>query len=159
MDASTQRANLDIHSQLLGLPLGFHFSPSDEELVAYFLVKKLRGEEADFLPFVFNDARAMDFHPAALPDSSYFAIKEHEWYFFVPGKRSRGRPGNRRAGSGYWKASVSGDVMSEGEKVGKKRTLCNLISFHLEKESPDVGKLSLLNRYSGVRGKHQNHIS
>ncbi|PIN24577.1 hypothetical protein CDL12_02694 [Handroanthus impetiginosus] len=99
-------------------PLGIRFRPTDEELVGYYLTRKIKNLELPPLTRI----REVDLYKFATPNDlaeRYVLIKERErgWYFFTPGKSNHS--------GGYWKATA-GDapVYSRGHIIGQKKTLC-----------------------------------
>ncbi|KAL0369679.1 UNVERIFIED_CONTAM: NAC transcription factor 56 [Sesamum angustifolium] len=120
--------------QYIQYPPGIRFHPSDEELITYYLQRKVKS-----LPLpadVITDIELYSYNPWDLPsvfsfylfstdisflvgfvksNSSIHCLQntgkslsgEEEWYFFTPRDRkypNGGRP-NRTAASGYWKAT------------------------------------------------------
>ncbi|PON77167.1 NAC domain containing protein [Parasponia andersonii] len=116
--------------QVEELPLpGFRFHPTDEELVGFYLRRKV-----DRKPISIDLIKSIDIYkydPWDLPKASCTA-GDKEWYFFC--KRGRKyknsiRP-NRVTGSGFWKATgIDKPVHSHGEGnnntncIGLKKTL------------------------------------
>ncbi|XP_076889297.1 NAC domain-containing protein JA2-like [Bidens hawaiensis] len=106
----------------LKLPPGFRFYPTDEELMVQYLCPKIAGN--DFPLQIIGDVNLYKFDPWELPSKAMFG--EKEWYFFSPRDRKypNGSRPNRVAGSGYWKATGTGKVITwEGRKVGIKKAL------------------------------------
>ncbi|XP_022875072.1 NAC transcription factor 29-like [Olea europaea var. sylvestris] len=105
-------------------PPGIRFHPSDEELIIYYLQKKVKS-----LPLPANlmtDIELYKYNPWELPKKALFG--EDEWYFFTPRDRkypNGGRP-NRTAASGFWKATGTDKpiVGSSGSgRIGVKKDL------------------------------------
>nr|XP_043630509.1 NAC domain-containing protein 40-like [Erigeron canadensis] len=102
---------------------GFRFSPTDDELISYYLKKKIQGSDTcvDIIPEV-------DFcrhEPWDLPALSIIR-SENEWFFFSARGRKypNGSQSKRATQSGYWKATgKERDVKSGGVVIGTKRTL------------------------------------
>jgi hypothetical protein len=115
---------LAFHQQmLLQLPVGFRFEPTDEELLIYYLKKKVSSS-----PFPGSVIAEIDLYkhdPWDLPAKAFFG--EKEWYFFSPRdpEYPNGAPPNRSAGSGYWKATGTDKpiVITSSQKVGVKKSL------------------------------------
>ncbi|KAF0925504.1 hypothetical protein E2562_016695 [Oryza meyeriana var. granulata] len=109
-----------------GLPIGFRFRPTDEELLLHYLRRKVLScpLPADVIP-VADLARL---HPWDLPGDG-----DGERYFFhLPATRCwrRGRGGSRAAGDGVWRASGKEKLVVAPRckrPVGAKRTL---VFFH-----------------------------
>ncbi|XP_023736136.1 NAC domain-containing protein 40 [Lactuca sativa] len=106
---------------------GFRFSPTDDELISYYLKKKLQGSDncVDIIPEV-------DFcrhEPWDLPAISIIQ-SDNEWFFFsTRGKKyPNGSQSKRATQSGYWKATgKERNVKSGAVTIGTKRTLV----FHM----------------------------
>ncbi|KAL1199198.1 NAC domain-containing protein 89 [Cardamine amara subsp. amara] len=106
---------------------GFKFSPTDVELISYYLKRKMDGLERSVE--VIPDADIYNFEPWDLPDLS-IVKSDTEWFFFCArGKKYPHGSQNRRATKmGYWKATgKERDVKSSSEVIGTKRTLV----FHI----------------------------
>ncbi|XP_039122988.1 NAC domain-containing protein 35-like [Dioscorea cayenensis subsp. rotundata] len=112
----------DNHQDDLLMP-GFRFHPTDEELIDFYLRRKLEGKSfiIDFIPFI----NLYSYDPWDLP--AWGIIGDKEWYFYVPRDRkyrSGDRP-NRVTNSGYWKATgADRKIKAENSReIGLKRTL------------------------------------
>ncbi|KAJ0244630.1 NAC domain-containing protein [Hirschfeldia incana] len=106
---------------------GFKFSPTDIELISYYLKRKMDGLErsVEIIP----ELDIYNFEPWDLPDKSVVK-SESEWFFFCArGKKYPHGSQNRRATKmGYWKATgKERNVKSGSEVIGTKRTLV----FHI----------------------------
>ncbi|KAL7183470.1 hypothetical protein ACSBR2_025805 [Camellia fascicularis] len=111
---------------LNALPIGYRFSPTDQELINHFLRSKINGNEE-----AVRHIRVVDLcnlEPWDLPDMSLIETNDNKWIFFCPKNfehRSRKRT-NRATRAGYWKVTgknrsiKSVDGMSE---IGEKKTL------------------------------------
>ncbi|KAI3705224.1 hypothetical protein L1987_75458 [Smallanthus sonchifolius] len=103
---------------------GFRFHPTDEELVRYYLRRKVCGK-----PFRFEAVSEVDVYksePWELADYSSLKTRDHEWYFFsaVDRKYGNGSRLNRATGRGYWKATGKDRaVRHKSEMTGMKKTL------------------------------------
>uniref|UniRef100_A0A2N9IJE7 NAC domain-containing protein n=1 Tax=Fagus sylvatica TaxID=28930 RepID=A0A2N9IJE7_FAGSY len=83
------------------LPLGFRFSPTDEELINHYLRLKNEGRDSEvqFIPEVdFNQ-----YEPRELPELS--VIKSDKQWFFFCEKHKTALRANRAFDSGYWKVT------------------------------------------------------
>ncbi|CAA0404100.1 unnamed protein product [Arabidopsis thaliana] len=106
---------------------GFKFSPTDVELISYYLKRKMDGLERSVE--VIPDLEIYNFEPWDLPDKS-IVKSDSEWFFFCArGKKyPHGSQSRRATKMGYWKATgKERDVKSGSEVIGTKRTLV----FHI----------------------------
>ncbi|KAL3828597.1 hypothetical protein ACJIZ3_017399 [Penstemon smallii] len=102
---------------------GFRFSPTDEELIRYYLTKKLQGSDngVELIP----EVDICRYEPWDLPAQSVIQ-SENEWFFFSPRGRKypNGSQSKRATGSGYWKATGKERSVKCGSNlIGTKRTL------------------------------------
>ncbi|XP_027361468.1 NAC domain-containing protein 71-like isoform X1 [Abrus precatorius] len=87
------------------LPPGFRFHPTDEELLGYYLKRKVEGLEIELevIPVI----ELYKFDPWELPEKSFLPKRDLEWFFFCPRDRKypNGSRTNRATKAGYWKAT------------------------------------------------------
>ncbi|CAM6072758.1 unnamed protein product [Sphagnum tenellum] len=103
------------------LPPGFRFHPTDEELVSYYLAKKVRN--GSFAGHAIAEVDLNKCEPWDLPEKA--KMGEREWYFFSLRDRKypTGMRTNRATDAGYWKATGKDrDVMSSSSSSGSSRS-------------------------------------
>ncbi|CAM6009622.1 unnamed protein product [Sphagnum balticum] len=106
------------------VPPGFRFHPTDEELVAYYLKRKVSGRSLESGVIAVVDLYKCE--PWDLPDKSCIGGNDQEWYFFSPRDRKypNGSRTNRATEAGYWKATGKDRVVRTGSRnIGMKKTL------------------------------------
>ncbi|XP_065847770.1 NAC domain-containing protein 86 [Euphorbia lathyris] len=108
----------------VGLPPGFRFHPTDEELVNYYLKRKINGQhiELDIIP----EVDLYKCEPWELSEKSFLPSRDPEWYFFGPRDRKypNGFRTNRATKAGYWKSTGKDRrVNSHNKAIGMKKTL------------------------------------
>eukprot|EP01018_Ginkgo_biloba_P032297 Gb_19279 [translate_table: standard] len=108
----------------VSLPPGFRFHPSDEEIVGYYLKRKVHGQkiELEIIP----EVDLYKCEPWDLPDRSFLPNRDLEWFFFSPRdkKYPNGSRTNRATEAGYWKATGKDrKVISQMGVIGMKKTL------------------------------------
>ncbi|XP_057977220.1 NAC domain-containing protein 71-like isoform X1 [Malania oleifera] len=106
------------------LPPGFRFHPTDEELLGYYLKRKVEGLEIELEVIPVIDLYKFD--PWELPDKSFLPNRDMEWFFFCPRDRKypNGSRTNRATKVGYWKATGKDrKVLSQSSVIGYRKTL------------------------------------
>lgn len=114
---------LQNHEEVM-LP-GFRFHPTDEELVGFYLRRKV--EKKPISIEIIKQADIYKYDPWDLPKVS--TVGDKEWYFFcIRGRKYRNsiRP-NRVTGSGFWKATGIDKPIHSGKEphecIGLKKSL------------------------------------
>ncbi|CAL1410022.1 unnamed protein product [Linum trigynum] len=103
---------------------GFRFHPTEEELVEFYLRRKVEGKR-------FN-VELDHYFLGPLSLRAMAAIGEKEWFFYVPRDRKY-RNGDRPNTSGYWKA----------RSIGLKKTLV----FYSGKAPKGIRTSWIMNEY------------
>ncbi|CAA0834950.1 NAC domain-containing protein 17 [Striga hermonthica] len=103
---------------------GFRFHPTDEELVLYYLKRKIccKRHRLD----VIGELDVYKCDPEELPGMSKLKTGDRQWFFFSPRDRKypNGARSNRATRHGYWKATGKDRVIMCGARaVGLKKTL------------------------------------
>ncbi|KAG5018136.1 Protein CUP-SHAPED COTYLEDON 3 [Glycine soja] len=115
-----------------GLPPGFRFHPTDEELVTFYLASKVFNGTFSNVKFAEVDLNRCE--PWELPvlcdceEADVAKMGEREWYLFSLRDRKypTGLRTNRATGAGYWKATGKDKEVysaSSGTLLGMKKTL------------------------------------
>ncbi|XP_043712631.1 protein CUP-SHAPED COTYLEDON 3-like [Telopea speciosissima] len=107
-----------------GLPPGFRFHPTDEELITFYLASKVFN--GSFCGVEIAEVDLNRCEPWELPDVA--KMGEREWYFFSLRDRKypTGLRTNRATEAGYWKATGKDKEVysaSTGALLGMKKTL------------------------------------
>ncbi|MFS7996369.1 putative transcription factor NAM family [Helianthus anomalus] len=107
------------------VPPGFRFHPTDEELVDYYLRKKINSRRIDL--DVIRDIDLYKIEPWDLQELCRLGTEEqHEWYFFShkDKKYPTGTRTNRATTAGFWKATGRDKaIYSKHDLVGMRKTL------------------------------------
>ncbi|XVF18783.1 hypothetical protein REPUB_Repub11eG0053200 [Reevesia pubescens] len=119
MDSYHHFDNGDTH-----LPPGFRFHPTDEELITYYLLKKVL--DSSFTGRAIAEVDLNKCEPWELPGKA--KMGEKEWYFFSLRDRKypTGLRTNRATEAGYWKATGKDREIYSSKTcalVGMKKTL------------------------------------
>ncbi|XP_057510071.1 NAC domain-containing protein 7-like [Actinidia eriantha] len=107
------------------IPPGFRFHPTDEELVDYYLRKKVASRRIDL--DVIKDVDLYNIEPWDLQELCKIGAEEHnEWYFFShkDKKYPTGTRTNRATKAGFWKATGRDkSIYSKRSLIGMRKTL------------------------------------
>ncbi|XP_076946072.1 NAC domain-containing protein 7-like [Bidens hawaiensis] len=107
------------------VPPGFRFHPTDEELVDYYLRKKIASKSIDLN--VIKDIDLYRIEPWDLQDLCKLGTDEqNDWYFFSYKDRKypTGNRTNRATKAGFWKATGRDKgIYSKHNLVGMRKTL------------------------------------
>ncbi|XP_004230395.1 NAC domain-containing protein 35 [Solanum lycopersicum] len=132
----------DDHEHDMVMP-GFRFHPTEEELVEFYLRRKVEGKRFNVELITFLDLYRYD--PWELP--ALAAIGEKEWYFYVPRDRKyrNGDRPNRVTTSGYWKATGADRMIrtENSRSIGLKKTLV----FYSGKAPKGIRSSWIMNEY------------
>lgn len=108
------------------VPPGFRFHPTDEELINFYLKKKVALEKFDLDHVIrevdLNKLEPWDLHERCKVDS----VHQTEWYFFShkDKKYPTGTRTNRATTAGFWKATGRDKaVHSNCQRIGMRKTL------------------------------------
>ncbi|KAH0918175.1 hypothetical protein HID58_025835 [Brassica napus] len=102
---------------------GFRFHPTDEELVVYYLKRKIRRKKLRVAAIGETDVYKFD--PEELPGKALHNTGDRQWFFFSPRDRKQhGGRSSRATDRGYWKATgVDRVIKCSSRPVGEKKTL------------------------------------
>ncbi|KAK4793620.1 hypothetical protein SAY86_024055 [Trapa natans] len=110
-------------SEIIHLPPGFRFHPTDEEIITHYLAEKVLNNS--FSASAIGEANLNKCEPWDLPKRAKMEGKE--WYFFSQKDRKypTGMRTNRATESGYWKATGKDREIYRGKNrlIGMKKTL------------------------------------
>ncbi|WVZ91458.1 hypothetical protein U9M48_037626 [Paspalum notatum var. saurae] len=101
---------------------GFRFHPTDQELVGFYLKRKV--EKKGFSIDIIKEIDVYKHDPWDLPNEARHAVQgagDKDWYFFcLRGRKYRNsiRP-NRVTGSGFWKATGIDKPIHDGATAGE----------------------------------------
>ncbi|GAA0140689.1 hypothetical protein LIER_01993 [Lithospermum erythrorhizon] len=116
---------MDSSSSKPCVPPGFRFHPTDEELVGYYLRKKVASQRIDL--DVIRDIDLYRIEPWDLQDKCRIGYEEQtEWYFFShkDKKYPTGTRTNRATMAGFWKATGRDKaVYNKHQLIGMRKTL------------------------------------
>ncbi|CAI0399578.1 unnamed protein product [Linum tenue] len=128
---------------LLSLPVGYHFSPSDEELVEYYLKKKARGES-----FPYNVIPDCDLYGDKSPWEIFprdAGTGRDRFFVFTRLKRLSKKRISRTASIGEWHGNTAGAPIVDGKNnvTGARRQFV----FKLKKGKEGSGSGALVGHW------------
>ncbi|KAI4328975.1 hypothetical protein L6164_021285 [Bauhinia variegata] len=107
------------------VPPGFRFHPTEEELLQYYLRKKVSYEKIDL--DVIRDVDLNKLEPWDIQEKCKIGTTpQQDWYFFShkDKKYPTGTRTNRATAAGFWKATGRDKVIySNGKRIGMRKTL------------------------------------
>ncbi|XVF33087.1 hypothetical protein REPUB_Repub17cG0138000 [Reevesia pubescens] len=107
------------------VPPGFRFHPTEEELLQYYLRKKVSYEKIDL--DVIRDVDLNKLEPWDIQERCKIGTTpQNDWYFFShkDKKYPTGTRTNRATAAGFWKATGRDKVIySNGRRIGMRKTL------------------------------------
>ncbi|KZV43054.1 NAC domain-containing protein 43-like [Dorcoceras hygrometricum] len=117
--------NLTVHVQST-VPPGFRFHPTEEELVQYYLRKKIASEKIDL--DVIQEVDLNKLEPWDIQEKCNIgSTPQNEWYLFSHKDRKypTGIRTNRATAAGFWKATGRDKIISDNSKrnIGMRKTL------------------------------------
>ncbi|XP_062091250.1 NAC domain-containing protein 14-like [Humulus lupulus] len=107
------------------VPVGYRFSPTEEEVISHYMKLKNQGVNAMVDP-VMATVDFCAFDPWELPPKSIIKSSDQVWWFFCPRdyKYNNSKRSNRRTKTGYWKITGKGQkIKSTKGVIGGKRIL------------------------------------
>ncbi|KAL5195365.1 NAC domain-containing protein 17 [Glycine soja] len=124
MGEASGAGSADCFSQMMSSMPGFRFHPTDEELVMYYLKRKICGKRLKL--DVIHETDVYKWDPEDLPGQSILKTGDRQWFFFCHRDRKypNGGRSNRATRRGYWKATGKDrNVICNSRSVGVKKTL------------------------------------
>ncbi|KAK2981937.1 hypothetical protein RJ640_019157 [Escallonia rubra] len=116
--------NLSVNGQSQ-VPPGFRFHPTEEELLHYYLRKKVASEKIDL--DVIRDVDLNKLEPWDIQEKCRIgSTPQNDWYFFShkDKKYPTGTRTNRATAAGFWKATGRDKVIySSFRRIGMRKTL------------------------------------
>ncbi|KAL0291274.1 UNVERIFIED_CONTAM: NAC domain-containing protein 43 [Sesamum calycinum] len=124
MHTMSDNMNLSVNGQSQ-VPPGFRFHPTEEELLHYYLRKKVAYEKIDL--DVIRDVDLNKLEPWDIQEKCKIgSTPQNDWYFFShkDKKYPTGTRTNRATAAGFWKATGRDKVIySNGRRIGMRKTL------------------------------------
>ncbi|XP_057980178.1 NAC domain-containing protein 43 [Malania oleifera] len=119
-----ENMNISVNGQSQ-VPPGFRFHPTEEELLHYYLRKKVAYEKIDM--DVIRDVDLNKLEPWDIQDKCKIgSAPQNDWYFFShkDKKYPTGTRTNRATTAGFWKATGRDKVIySNFQRIGMRKTL------------------------------------
>ncbi|XP_027352922.1 NAC domain-containing protein 43-like [Abrus precatorius] len=119
-----ENMNISVNGQSQ-VPPGFRFHPTEEELLQYYLRKKVSFEKIDL--DVIRDVDLNKLEPWDIQEKCKIgSTPQNDWYFFShkDKKYPTGTRTNRATAVGFWKATGRDKVIySNGKRIGMRKTL------------------------------------
>ncbi|KAI5345908.1 hypothetical protein L3X38_013785 [Prunus dulcis] len=107
------------------VPPGFRFHPTEEELLQYYLKKKVSNQSIDL--DVIRDVDLNKLEPWDIQEKCKIGTTpQNDWYFFShkDKKYPTGTRTNRATAAGFWKATGRDKVISSNcRRIGMRKTL------------------------------------
>ncbi|KAJ6400796.1 hypothetical protein OIU84_016261 [Salix udensis] len=120
----TENMSISVNGQSQ-VPPGFRFHPTEEELLHYYLRKKVSFEKIDL--DVIRDVDLNKLEPWDIQERCKIGTTpQNDWYFFShkDKKYPSGTRTNRATAAGFWKATGRDKVIySTGKRIGMRKTL------------------------------------
>jgi hypothetical protein len=112
-----------LQGELTAIP-GFRFYPTEEELVGFYLKKRVQGGHQLNFDIIIPTLDLYRYDPWELPGLA-IDVGEKQWFFFVPRESKKCARPTRLTVSGYWKATGSDRAIRNKllECIGVKKTL------------------------------------
>lgn len=119
-----EEMNLSVNGQSQ-VPPGFRFHPTEEELLHYYLRKKVASKKIDL--DVIRDVDLNKLEPWDIQERCRIgSTPQNDWYFFShkDKKYPTGTRTNRATAAGFWKATGRDKVIySNSKRIGMRKTL------------------------------------
>nr|QSD99830.1 NAC family transcription factor [Melilotus albus] len=103
------------------LPVGFRFDPTDQELVDYYLIRKVCNQP---LPISLLEIDVFQSEPWRLPEDNRTSSKQMRYYFFDTRNLRFENMNLRPAGNGEWRLLKRNEELALSNKhfIGRKNT-------------------------------------
>ncbi|KAL3629392.1 hypothetical protein CASFOL_026614 [Castilleja foliolosa] len=144
-------SDYDTNDELVELPPGFRFHPTDEELITHYLSHKIIDN--NFSSKAIGEVDLNKVEPWDLPCKA--KMGENEWYFFCVRDRKypTGLRTNRATDAGYWKATGKDkEIFRAKFLVGMRKTL-----VFYRGRAPKGEKTNWVMHEYRLDGKHSLH--